>query len=181
MNLQHLSTAGPDTDEFPHLQPMRRIPPLHTSTPPPPPSPAASLRALLYTPLRVDLVDGRMLSGHLLAIDDSASLLLSSVRERRILPETEVGRNVGKYYPYSKEGGDAQGALGAQEGLQLLQLHERVRDRDLASVLVPIKHVVRVTVANEDIAAWARCEKVEIRDGRAVPPGQCEFRRSLGN
>lgn len=145
-------------DPFPALVPSRRTPPAAPSTPPPP----AALRALLHTRLAVVMTDGRTLVGHLLAIDSSASLLLSSVREHRALEDTPRGENIARFYPFSRNSDDLQRdqARNCERG--------RERERELASVLIPMKHVVSVTMSSDDATAWGRYSGVEFRDGVAV-------------
>lgn len=152
----------------------------------PAPRPAAlppqdALRALLHTLLHVTLHDGRVLTGHLIAVDARASLLLSSVRETRVLPPTDVGANVAKYYPFSRTEGGVSVGIGAGLGAGISgargdvggpQRAEEgfVRERELASVLVPMRHVVAVEMGEEDADAWGRFAGVRFERGVAVPP-----------
>jgi small nuclear ribonucleoprotein (snRNP)-like protein len=134
--------------------------------------PRDALRALLHSLLHVTLNDGRVLTGHLLAVDSSASLLLSGVRETRILPATEAGANVAQYYPWSRAEGGAAGGLGAGIG----GLHGggdaggQVREREVASVLVNMRDITAVELGEEDAGAWARFAGVPFEQGQAVPP-----------
>ncbi|TXT05028.1 hypothetical protein VHUM_03848 [Vanrija humicola] len=125
--------------------------------------PREALRALLHSRLQVSLVDGRVLSGQLLAVDRSAALLLSGVTEHRTLPPTAEGHNVATYYPFSRVGGEEPGPAGGSGS------GGARRARELASVLVPFRHVVGVELCDEDAAVWTHFAGVEVRDGVAVP------------
>lgn len=138
--------------------PIRLSPPRSPFLPP-----RDALRALLHMLLNVTLNDGRILTGHLLAVDAKASLLLSSVRETRVLPPTEAGAKVAQYYPFSRNEGGA--AEGPSDG-------GYVRERELASVLVPMRHVVAVELSNEDAESWGRFAGVRFERGTAVPPAR---------
>lgn len=126
--------------------------------------PRAALQALLHTRLTLTLSDGRVLTGQLLAVDPSASLLLSSVTEHRRLPDTEAGHNVATFYPFSRVGGEEAGPAGGSGsgGLE--------RSRELASVLVPFQHIAAVDMGEEDAGVWGHFCGVAFEDGRAVVP-----------
>lgn len=168
----------------PSLSTSRSRSPARPAPRPPALPPQDALRALLHTLLHVTLQDGRVLTGHLIAVDARASLLLSSVRETRVLPPTDVGANVAKYYPFSRsEGGVSvgigaglgagiSGARGDVGGPQGPQEEGFVRERELASVLVPMRHVVAVEMGDEDADAWGRFAGVRFEGGVAVPPQQ---------
>ncbi|BEI84672.1 hypothetical protein CcaverHIS002_0500730 [Cutaneotrichosporon cavernicola] len=121
--------------------------------------PKDALRALLHTLLTVTLNDGRVLTGNLLAVDSSASLLLSSVRETRVLPPTVEGINVAQYYPYSRTDGEASTEPGGE-----------VREREVTSVLVNMCDIVAVEMGEEDAGAWSRFVGVAFEKEQAVPP-----------
>ncbi|RSH78703.1 uncharacterized protein EHS24_001599 [Apiotrichum porosum] len=141
------------------------------NTPPPPLPPAAplppsaALRSLLHTRLTVTLTDGRVLFGTLLVIDAAASLLLTNVRERRILPQTPVGLNVAQYYPWSRENVNGNGEADSAE-----ERPGQVRFRELSSVLIPMKEVVGVEIGEGDAESWGRFSGVVFDGGKALPP-----------
>ncbi|GMK58499.1 hypothetical protein CspeluHIS016_0505310 [Cutaneotrichosporon spelunceum] len=120
---------------------------------------ADALRALLHTLLTVTLNDGRVLTGHLLAVDSSASLLLGSAQETRFLPSTEVGANVAQYYPWSR----AEGVASTEPGGQ-------VREREITSVLINMRDIVAVEMSEQDAGAWSFFTGTPFDKGHAVPP-----------
>ncbi|KLT39085.1 hypothetical protein CC85DRAFT_305378 [Cutaneotrichosporon oleaginosum] len=126
--------------------------------------PHDALRALLHAFLHVTLRDGRILSGNLLAVDASASLLLYDVHETRTLPKTDVGANVAQYYPWSRPRPE-EGSHDPSDGDGGF-----VRRRELASVLVNMRDVAAVEMGEEDAASWSRFACVAFEKGQAVPP-----------
>lgn len=157
--------------------------PCHPSSSPAPQRPPAlpardALRALIHSEIHVKLHDTRVLVGNLLAIDAQASLLMSSVRELRILPATPEGQNVARYYPFSRNDsvttdglGAGIGGLGSETGAGYDGRGE-MRERELASVLVPMRHVEAVYLSAEDARAWGGFTGVQFGPEGAVPPAK---------